>query len=202
MPRLRRGPQYAQRDIQVTLAPSVSRRVLRSAARVRPASATARTTRRAMAPTMTLRRTDLPCVLSPPALPHGLRQNTRPSGYAGVVALRFASMCSSVVRRIKNRKFNAVLQQCCWIRRGGWSARGREEGVWAGAGRVRGGCRGFRVMRRRAPWGRTRVWVYPDGSRSRREENSGRRGLGEARSVSRLRDASRHGGLARAVTEA
>ncbi|MCI0352029.1 MAG: hypothetical protein L0Z53_21630, partial [Acidobacteriales bacterium] len=33
--RLRRGPQYAQRDIQVTLAPSVSRRVLPSAARVR-----------------------------------------------------------------------------------------------------------------------------------------------------------------------
>ena len=48
--RLRRGPQYAQRDIQVTLAPSVSRRVLPSAARVRPASATARTTRRAMLP--------------------------------------------------------------------------------------------------------------------------------------------------------
>ena len=44
---------------------------------------------------MTLRRIGLPCVLSPPALPHGLRQNTRPSGYAGVVALRFASMCSS-----------------------------------------------------------------------------------------------------------
>jgi len=44
---------------------------------------------------MTLRRIGLPCVLSPPAPPHGLRQNTRPSGYAGVVALRFASMCSS-----------------------------------------------------------------------------------------------------------
>lgn len=101
--RLRRGPQYAQRDIQVTLAPSVSRRVLPSAARVRPASATARTTRRAMAPTMTLRRIGLPCVLSPPALPHGLRQNTRPSGYAGVVALRFASMCSSFVREPLNK---------------------------------------------------------------------------------------------------
>ena len=95
--RLRRGPQYAQRDIQVPLAPSVSRPVLPSAACVRPASATARTTRRAMAPTMTLRRIGLPCVLSPPALPRRLRQNTRPSGYAGVVALRFASMCSSDV---------------------------------------------------------------------------------------------------------
>jgi hypothetical protein len=49
--------------------------------------------------------------------------------------------------------FNVVVQQYGCVGRGrpviGWSARGREEGVWAGAGRVPAGCRGFWVTQRR-----------------------------------------------------
>ena len=48
------------------------------------------TTRRAMAPTNGLTPGRLPCILSPPPLTCGLRQNARPSGYAGLVAHRFA----------------------------------------------------------------------------------------------------------------
>ena len=56
------------------------------------------------------------------------------------------------------RSFNAVSQQALLPRTGrpviGWSARGREDGVWAGPGRVPGGCRDFWVTQRRACGGR------------------------------------------------
>ena len=72
------------------------RRVLPSAARARPASARAH--HFAVHPGFHNDFTPvrLPYVLSPPALPRGLRQNIRPSGYAGVVAHRSSAIAPSL----------------------------------------------------------------------------------------------------------
>ncbi|MBI3343953.1 MAG: ATP-binding cassette domain-containing protein, partial [Gammaproteobacteria bacterium] len=72
------------------------RRVLPSAARARPASATALHFVARHGAHNDLTPCRVPPILSPPALPRGLRQNIRPYGYAGGVAHRSSAIAPSL----------------------------------------------------------------------------------------------------------
>ncbi len=72
------------------------RRILPAAARVRPASARVRLCAAHPGFHNDFTPVRLPYVLSPPVLPHGLRQNIRPSGYAGVVAHHSSASATSL----------------------------------------------------------------------------------------------------------
>ena len=87
-----RNPKWVQSDFGSEKLATT----LPSAARVRPASATACTSRCAMAPTNDLTPCRMPGVFAPPALPRRLRQNTRPYGYAGVVVHRSSAIAPSL----------------------------------------------------------------------------------------------------------
>jgi len=70
--------------------------LLPAAPRVRPASATAQHCALYHGSHNDLTPFRMPCVLSPPALGRGLRQNTRPYGYAGVVARHSSAIAPSL----------------------------------------------------------------------------------------------------------